>query len=106
MSEIKMSRRDIKRFKNKCRLWCVLHGVKFGNREIKNIRLVYDQACEACRSKNNDYCIGKTKQKNNENILVLDTKTMRLYVNMPFNKINNRSKKNKNMWCVEWVNHV
>jgi len=108
---LKMSRRDIKRIKNKCKLWCKLNGIKFGSRYILDadghiIKLTYDKACIACRAKNDGMCIGQNKETGNGPLLVLDVKSMRLYINVPFIKINKRSLNNKNFWCVEWVNHV
>jgi len=110
MSKNKMPQKDIKKFKNKCKLWCKLNGVKFGSRYISKpgipVELVYEKACNACRVKNNHMCIGHNKKVKNKPLLVLDTVSMRLYINVPFKKIHKSSLKNMNFWCVEWVNHV
>ena len=67
---------------------------------------VYKKACEICKKKNGGECLGREKEAKNLPLLVLDTKRMYLYRNMYAGKINKLSKKNKHLWCAEWVNYV
>lgn len=106
-SSEKMSRRRTKAFKNKCRLWCVLHGVKFGHRQQEDLLkgFVYKSACQICEEKNG-FCRGtQLEYYKDKKILSLDTVQMKLYCLTP-SKTNKISVKNRNLWCVEWVKYV
>jgi len=100
----KMSKRDIKKFKNKCKLWCGLHGVVMSNRGKNNE--AYVSACDVCRAANGQKCIARKEMASGKPFLVMDMKTKRLYQNTSGDKINKWSRNNPFLWCVEWVNHV
>ena len=104
----KLSNKDKQALKAKIKLWCVLNGVKIGIRENDSFAIVpyfvYHEACVKCKHANHDKCPALA-----DKVLIMNMKCMRMSLLSAVDERGRRkliTKKNKYIWCVEWVKHV